>query len=47
MSPERMLRASGVPLLILPKAWEGETIGDKILIGWTRAVRRDAPYPTR
>jgi nucleotide-binding universal stress UspA family protein len=42
MSPERMLRTSGVPLLILPNAWEGETIGDKILIGWnaSRAARR-------
>lgn len=42
MSPERMLLASGVPLLILPNAWEGETVGDKILIGWnaSRAARR-------
>jgi hypothetical protein len=28
-----MLLASGVPLLMLPNAWEGETVGDKILIG--------------
>jgi nucleotide-binding universal stress UspA family protein len=42
MSPEKMLLASGVPLLILPNAWERETIGDNILIGWnaSRAARR-------
>lgn len=42
MSPERMLLASGTPLLIVPNTWEGETIGDKILIGWnaTREARR-------
>ena len=42
MSPERMLLASGVPLLIVPNAWEGPTIGNRILIGWnaTRQARR-------
>ena len=42
VSPERMLLASGVPLLIVPNAWEGETIGERILIGWnaTRQARR-------
>ncbi|MFL5494453.1 MAG: universal stress protein [Gemmatimonadales bacterium] len=42
MSPERMLLASGVPLLIVPNAWEGPTIGARILIGWnaTRQARR-------
>jgi nucleotide-binding universal stress UspA family protein len=42
MSPERMLLASGAPLLIVPNAWGGETIGDRILIGWngTRQARR-------
>jgi nucleotide-binding universal stress UspA family protein len=42
MSPERMLLASGVPLLIVPNAWDGPTIGDRILIGWnaTRQARR-------
>jgi nucleotide-binding universal stress UspA family protein len=34
MSPEKILLASGAPLLILPNAWEGETIGDKVLIAW-------------
>jgi nucleotide-binding universal stress UspA family protein len=37
MSPERMLLASGVPLLIVPNAWAGETIGDRILIGWNKS----------
>lgn len=42
MSAERILLASGIPLLVIPNAWEGETIGDKILIGWnaTREARR-------
>jgi nucleotide-binding universal stress UspA family protein len=42
MSPERILLASGVPLLIVPNAWDGETIGDRVLIGWnaTRQARR-------
>jgi nucleotide-binding universal stress UspA family protein len=42
MSPERILLASGVPLLIVPNAWNGETIGRRILIGWnaTREARR-------
>jgi len=44
MSPERLLFESGVPLLIVPNAWEGDTIGDRILIGWnaTREARRAA-----
>jgi nucleotide-binding universal stress UspA family protein len=42
MSPERILLASGVPLLVVPNAWEGETIGSRILVGWnaTREARR-------
>jgi hypothetical protein len=42
MFPEMILLASGVPLLIVPNAWHGETIGDKILIGWnaSREARR-------
>jgi nucleotide-binding universal stress UspA family protein len=42
MVPEKILLASGVPLLIVPNAWEGETIGDKVLIGWnaSREARR-------
>ncbi len=42
ISPERLLLASGGPLLVVPNAWEGETIGNKILVGWnaTRESRR-------
>jgi nucleotide-binding universal stress UspA family protein len=42
MSPERILLASGVPLLVVPNAWDGETIGSRILVGWnaTREARR-------
>jgi nucleotide-binding universal stress UspA family protein len=42
VSPEQMLLASGVPLLVVPNAWEGETIGSRILVGWnaTREARR-------
>jgi nucleotide-binding universal stress UspA family protein len=42
MLPEGMLLASGVPLLVVPNAWEGETIGSRILVGWnaTREARR-------
>jgi nucleotide-binding universal stress UspA family protein len=34
MTAERILLASGVPLLIIPNDWKGETIGDTIMIGW-------------
>ena len=34
VSAERILLASGVPVLIIPNAWHGETIGDRIMIGW-------------
>lgn len=34
MSADRILLASGVPLLIVPNDWRGETIGKKIMIGW-------------
>ncbi len=42
MSSERLLLASGGPLLVVPNAWEGETIGDRILVGWnaTRQSKR-------
>jgi len=42
MPPERILLASGVPLLIVPNAWHSETIGERILIGWnaSREARR-------
>lgn len=34
MTAERILLASGVPLLIVPNAWQGERIGERIMIGW-------------
>jgi nucleotide-binding universal stress UspA family protein len=34
MSAERILLASGVPLLIIPNDWKGDTIGDQVMIGW-------------
>lgn len=34
MSAARILLASGVPVLIIPNDWKGETIGRKIMIGW-------------
>lgn len=34
LSAEKILLASGVPLLIIPNAWKGETIGSRIMIGW-------------
>ena len=42
MSPERILLASGVPLLVVPNAWGGETIGSRVLVAWnaTREARR-------
>ena len=42
VSPESIMLASGVPMLIVPNAWERNTIGERILIGWnvTREARR-------
>jgi nucleotide-binding universal stress UspA family protein len=34
VSAEKILLACGVPLLIVPNDWKGETIGDQIMIGW-------------
>ncbi len=34
MSAGRILLASGVPLLIVPNDWKGDTIGENVLIGW-------------
>jgi nucleotide-binding universal stress UspA family protein len=34
VSAERILLASGVPLLIIPNDWIGETIGERVMIGW-------------
>lgn len=42
LSIYKLLLASSAPLLIVPTAWKGKTIGNKILIGWneTREARR-------
>jgi nucleotide-binding universal stress UspA family protein len=42
MPQERLLLASGAPLLVVPNAWQGETIGDNILVAWnaSREARR-------
>jgi nucleotide-binding universal stress UspA family protein len=44
MAPEKILLESGGPLLIIPNDWEGETIGQQIVIGWnaTRTARHAA-----
>ncbi len=34
MTAEKVLLASGVPLLVVPNGWTGETIGDRVMIGW-------------
>ncbi|MBV8683931.1 MAG: universal stress protein [Caulobacteraceae bacterium] len=34
VTASRILHASGVPLLIIPNDWNGETIGERIMIGW-------------
>jgi nucleotide-binding universal stress UspA family protein len=42
LSVEKLLLASGASILIVPNSWEGETIGNKVLIGWnaSREARR-------
>jgi len=42
MPQERILLASGAPLLVVPNAWQGESIGDNILVAWnaSREARR-------
>jgi nucleotide-binding universal stress UspA family protein len=42
ISAEKVLLASGAPLLIVPNAWSGETIGERVMIGWNAspAARR-------
>jgi nucleotide-binding universal stress UspA family protein len=41
-SPERLLLASGAPILVVPSGWKSESIGKKILVGWnaSREARR-------
>lgn len=40
----RLLMASGVPILVIPDGWEGETIGRRVLVAWnaSREARRAA-----
>jgi nucleotide-binding universal stress UspA family protein len=42
VSPERLLLASGAPILVVPSGWESELIGKRILVGWnaSREARR-------
>jgi nucleotide-binding universal stress UspA family protein len=42
LSPERLLLASGAPILVVPGGWKSEPIGKKILVGWnaSREARR-------
>lgn len=34
MTADRILLASGVPLLIIPNDWNGEKLGERIMIAW-------------
>lgn len=36
-SAERLVLESGIPVLLVPDGWSGETIGDAILIAWNRS----------
>jgi nucleotide-binding universal stress UspA family protein len=42
ISLETIFLASGAPLLVLPNAWQGKTIGDNVMIAWnaSRQARR-------
>jgi nucleotide-binding universal stress UspA family protein len=41
-SPERLLLASGAPILVVPSGWKSEPASKKILVGWnaSREARR-------
>src|ERR1700732_525201 len=41
-SPEKLLLASGAPILVIPIGWKSESVGSKILVGWnaSREARR-------
>src|SRR3546814_14918433 len=36
-SAERLLLATGIPVLMIPAGWGGETIGENVLIAWNRS----------
>jgi nucleotide-binding universal stress UspA family protein len=42
LSPDKLLLASGAPILVIPSGWKSELIGQKILVGWnaSREARR-------
>jgi nucleotide-binding universal stress UspA family protein len=42
LSPEKLLLASGAPILVIPSGWKPGPIGKKILVGWnaSREARR-------
>jgi hypothetical protein len=42
VSPEKLLLASGAPILVILSGWKSESIGNKILVGWnaSREARR-------
>jgi nucleotide-binding universal stress UspA family protein len=42
LSPEKLLLASGAPILVVPGGWKSEPIGQTILVGWnaSREARR-------
>ena len=37
MSPDGVLIAAGVPVLVVPDGWEGNAIGDRVVIGWNES----------
>jgi nucleotide-binding universal stress UspA family protein len=41
-SPDRLLLASGAPILVIPSGWKSGRIGKKVLVGWnaSREARR-------
>lgn len=36
-SAERLLLEMGIPVVLVPNGWNGETIGDAVLIAWNRS----------
>jgi len=46
-SPEKLLLASGSPILVIPSGWKSESIGNKILVGWNASREAVARSQTR
>jgi nucleotide-binding universal stress UspA family protein len=36
-SAERLLLTTGIPVLLIPDGWAGETVGDTVVIAWNRS----------